>query len=125
MIRALKIPVDGTIEVVEFKTARSAEDMAAAIGCRHIERVRVDDGWALLVDEDGLFTGHSVNERASILYGVRVHGTPIVGDVLLMREGMTGSGESMGIDWLDSEPEMLHEWFDREVERRQRPNLGR
>ncbi len=46
----------------------------------------------MLVDESGLYHDLEVNTKASILYGARVHGCPIVGNVLFIGEQMTLDG---------------------------------
>ena len=88
---------DGPLRLVK---ADDLTDMYAAIGCDTIDVVGLKravgylppgagderDGWALVVDDNGLLTGKPLNRRASILYGARSHGQVIVGDVLLARE---------------------------------------
>lgn len=104
-MRALLIPVEGNPTPVEVNDYAA---MASAIGCAHIERVRVDHDKALVVDEIGRLTDKPINPTASFLYGFGVrHLEPIHGDVLLMFEGMVGDG----VDYLDSDPGVLMAWL--------------
>lgn len=100
MRHMLLIPTTGDVSLV---VADTLDQMRTLIGADHIERVRVGTDWALAVDADGRLTArYGVNRRASLLYGVEDHGVTILGDVLLGREGMTGTGDDMGIDFLDT-----------------------
>ena len=100
----LFIPVEGETRMV---VAESFAQMKALIVADTIERVRVGIDWALCVDESGRYTDKPVNPRASILYGVQMHGTPIVGDALLGMEGFVSEGDPMtaGVDWIDTSEE--------------------
>ena len=46
----------------------------------------------MVVNEDGLFRCLSLNLYGSYLYGTETHGNPIVGDIVILKEGFV-SGE--------------------------------
>ena len=71
-----------------------------AINCDCIQEVHarympkfIDDcrGLVMVVDEEGFVAGKKMNIVGSIFYGTQFHGSPIVGDILIM-------GEEMGFD---------------------------
>lgn len=95
--RMLLIPADGPVTEVNAPTF---EQMRHHLGDAYIERIRIDEEHSLAVDEDGHAKGLPINPRASLLYGTHKHGVPIVGDVLLARDGFVDDG----IDWVDSDP---------------------
>jgi len=105
-MRAIKIPVDHTEPIAVVDVGHDWRSMAQAIGgpCEYIERVRCpltpEHNLVLAVDENGLFDGQPVNDRAWPLYpvpGYQLHGT-----VLVLQEGLT----SEGIDFMDlTDPE--------------------
>lgn len=112
--RMLLVPVDGDVSLVDVGTG--LDGMRKAIGADWIERVRVGEDWALAVDEEGRLSDKQVNRRASALYGYRYHGTPIMGDVLLGREGFVGDG----VDWLDVDESVI-QWFTDTLLKRDQP----
>ena len=71
-----------------------------AIGCDTIDIVpayamqgKVDGiSFCLVVDDEGLLVGKQINAPASILYGAREHGQPLVGNVLVCKDVFTPDG---------------------------------
>ncbi len=71
-----------------------------AIGCSTIDIVPAyglkgktgNLNLCLVVDDEGLLCGKPVNYPASILYGTREHGQPLVGDVLVCKDVETPEG---------------------------------
>lgn len=54
----------------------------------------------MVVNEEGLLRGLPLNLFGCILYGTAQHGNPIVGDIVLLKEGFTTPGERdfIGLD---------------------------
>lgn len=79
----------------------SLKDAAAAIGADFVEVVRPStfydlglEQYILLVDESGaLRKDRTMNLCATDLYGFRLHGNKIYGDVLVAKETVTEDGE--------------------------------
>lgn len=79
----------------------SLKDAAAAIGADFVEVVRPStfqdlgfEQYVLLVDESGaLRKDRTMNLCATDLYGFRLHGNKIYGDVLVAKETVTEDGE--------------------------------
>lgn len=101
MTTMLLIPVEGDCTIVR---PNGVEEMAALVGGRYVERVRVADDASLAVDEEGLYGPDPVlNPRAALLYGTHRHGAPIVGPALFGVEGMVGDG----VGWIDTDADDL------------------
>lgn len=69
-MKALSIDRDGRVADVELARDRSVgvvRGLRAVIGCAAVERLAVDGGLALWVDEDGIAAGRPVNWPASLL----------------------------------------------------------
>lgn len=56
--------------------------------------------YCMIVNEEGLLLGLPVNLLGSILYESFRHGNPIVGDIVILKEGFTTPGERdfIGLD---------------------------
>lgn len=106
------LKTDGSTEVKNIQNTEYST-LAKLIGCDWIEIVRPvgNDGrkknFVLIVDEEGLLKSESHwNPLASYMYGFTRHGSPIVGDALIMREiysdegpELAGYTESEARDW--------------------------
>lgn len=58
----------------------------------------------MLVNEEGLLEGLPMNTIGSILYGTQIHGQPIVGNIVIMKEGwVNGEPDIVGLE----EPDIL------------------
>lgn len=107
-MRYIKIPCDGTAAILEFNTTAESHDFkyfAREIDSDFVEQVRVGDQksrqrfpFVMLVDDCGRLRGKDYNSRASYLYGIQIHGQPIVGDAILIG---TTFDPMEGEDWAD------------------------
>ncbi|PTY02604.1 hypothetical protein DB346_08630 [Verrucomicrobia bacterium LW23] len=63
-------------------------EMYKLVGCHTIERVGLSAGRAMIIDEDGKWSGKKVNDNATRLCQLRLMpGDVIVGDALLVEKG--------------------------------------
>lgn len=65
------------------------EWFAKQIGCEWVEIVRpkrLPHGYVMLVDEMGMYTDKKPNLLGCFLYGTDIHGSPIIGDILIVCE---------------------------------------
>lgn len=110
------VPTDLTKSMyfVEVNDNNKYNELRKLIGGGWIEQVRLgrfagtykfrdqeqivppDGSLVMLVDEEGLLKGLSLNARASALYGVAQHGQPICGDAVLLGEVQTNEGPDWG-----------------------------
>ncbi|HEY3872174.1 MAG TPA: DUF3846 domain-containing protein [Actinocrinis sp.] len=77
-MKALSIDLHGRVTDVELSANRSVSvvrGLRAVIGCSMVERLVVDGGLALWVDENGIAEGRAVNGPASLL--ARERGVPM------------------------------------------------
>ena len=55
--------------------------------------------FVMIVNDEGLLLELPLNRIGSILYETHKHGSPIVGNVVIMKEGMTSNGpDILGLD---------------------------
>ncbi|MBR5845473.1 MAG: hypothetical protein IKY65_04360 [Rikenellaceae bacterium] len=95
----MQISTDGTIEIKEFNPLDDINDVIHAALDSYYEIVRcrsLPHKYLMLVDDCGLLKSLPVNPVASELYGIRIHGCPICGPALIMRE-----------DLVDGEPDIV------------------
>ena len=87
---ALKIKTDHTIEIIYVPEERDAGWFASKIGCNYIQVVcpKYYDDYLIVLDEDGKLKPNHLNIIASAMYATFEHGDPIVGDCLLVKEGI-------------------------------------
>ena len=59
---------------------------------------RLESPFCLLVNEEGLIMNLPTNQIGSYWYGTDVHGYPIVGDIIVMKDGYTnGEPDIVGL----------------------------
>ena len=51
--------------------------------------------YVMVVNEEGLIKELPINIAGSILYGTPAHGSPIVGNIVIMKEGWTDEGKDL------------------------------
>jgi hypothetical protein len=94
-MKGIVVRDNGTIEQVDV--AHEWEAIVDLIGgfmeiIRNGPGVLATPGIVMVVDEEGLLKRRPYNVVASYLYGEALHGQPIVGDVLIIGEGMGPEG---------------------------------
>ena len=58
-----------------------------------VRPVRLGRPYCMVVNEEGLLRNLPMNVLGSFLYGTDKHGSPIAGDIVLLREGINRDGE--------------------------------
>ena len=66
----------------------------------HVRPVNLKPPYCMIVNEEGRLDGLPVNLLGCFLYGSHVHGNPIVGDILILKDGINEHGEAdiVGLD---------------------------
>lgn len=77
---------------------------------------RLPHPYCMLVNEDGKMIDLPINVIGSRLYGYAFHGDPIVGDIVLMQEGMR-NGELDIVGLTDANIDFLFNLLQDEVKR--------
>lgn len=92
---------DHAYEVHDFYEDPLFLRLSEAVGGRIeiVHPVGLPDPYVMIVNEDGLIRGHNFNQIASVLYGTQDHGHPVVGNVVIMKEGFVdGEPDIVGLD---------------------------
>lgn len=65
--------------------------------------MRLEQPYCVIVNEEGLLLGLPANSFGSYLYGADWHGNRVVGDIVLLKEGINSDGEPdiLGLDEQD------------------------
>ena len=96
----IRVSPEGLIETKDFDPLEDINDVIHdALEGSFYEIVRcrsLPHKFLMLVDDCGLLKDLDYNDVASELYGVRIHGCPIVGPAIFMRE-----------DMVDGEPDIV------------------
>lgn len=98
--RGVVVTTDGRAYVKEFgyPLHRSCEDTLGG----WIETVRprgLDRPYMMLVNEEGLLHGLHLNPVGSVFYQTHIHGQPIVGNIILMKDGYRdGERDIVGLE---------------------------
>lgn len=103
-IRIGIIPADDSAEI-QYKTVKRDYKFYREIVGGYLEIVRprgfvrlneeTGRRHILVVDEEGAIKGDPINPRASLIYGMAIHGQPIVGNVIIATEALLWSREDM------------------------------
>ena len=101
IMHSIKVDCAGRAEVINTGFCGINEFCTKNIGpkCETPEFVhpkRLPRPYAMVVDESGLYHDLKINLVASYLYQMDIHGCPIVGDVLFMKDIMTAEGPDIG-----------------------------
>lgn len=92
-MRGIVISPDNMVEVKDFAPPLF-QSLGEAVGGT-IELVRprgLARPFVMIVNDEGLLLELPQNRLGSILYETHKHGSPIVGNVVIMKEGMTSRG---------------------------------
>lgn len=102
-MKGLVISTENEMSAKEF-SAPAYKSIGEAVG-GYIEVVhprRLNDPYCMVVNEDGLLIGLPLNAYGSYLYCSEQHGSPIVGNVVILKEGFV-EGERDFVGLTDAE----------------------
>lgn len=120
-MKGLIITTSGIIRTKDF-TAPAYKSVGEAVG-GYIEIVRpkrLNPPYCMVVNEEGLLLDLPLNLYGSYLYCTELHGNPIVGDIVILKEGWI-HGER-DFDGLSDEEcrafaEQIEEWSHGDIHR--------
>ena len=115
MSKIIKMYTNGDVRTVEIPENHPSNWFSKQIGCDTIEIVHPRDyqGYILVVDGEGLLKEDLfLNVLASVMYGTHEHGSPILGNALLMQVGIV-NGEHDAIGFTDEELEKAYKMLDK------------
>lgn len=100
-MNAILITTKDEISIVNLDNSKPLyKAIGEVIGCDWIEVVHpigLVYPYCIVCDEEGRLKDHQyINYAGSLLYDTPVHGQPIVGDIVIMKEIMTDEGPDIG-----------------------------
>lgn len=108
-MKGIVITTDNTMSVKDFNQPLY-KSVGAVVG-GYIENVNprgLPSPYCMIVNEEGILKGLPLNPVGSFLYLAHIHGSPILGDIVLMKYGLTSEGHDIvGLD--DDDIETLKE----------------
>lgn len=64
----------------------------------HVNPIGLEEPYCMMVNEEGLLLNLPLNVTGSLLYGTEIHGQPIVGDIIFLKDGYcNGEPDVVGI----------------------------
>ena len=102
-MKGIVVTTDNEMEVKDFGGPLYETVGALVGGCIEIVHpTGLDRPYVMIVNDEGLILGLPLNITGSVLYGTPQHGQPIVGNIVIMKQGMTSSGpDIIGLDEVD------------------------
>lgn len=76
----------------------------------HVHPMGLKHPYSMMVNEEGLLHGLPLNALGSMLYGTHIHGQPIVGNIVIVKEGYYG-GEPDVIGMAEDEAKAFGDEF--------------
>lgn len=120
-MKDLIITADNIIRIAEFSNP-AHESIGKVVGgwIEIVHPKRLDTPYCMVVNEEGLLTDLPLNLYGSYLYCTELHGNPIVGDIVILKEGWI-HGER-DFDGLSDEEcrafaEQIEEWSHGDIHR--------
>lgn len=108
-MKGIVITTDSTMSVREFNQPLY-KSVGEVVG-GYIENVSpraLPSPYCMIVNEEGILKGLPINPVGSFLYLTHIHGSPILGDIVLMKYGLTSEGaDIVGLD--DDDIQILKE----------------
>lgn len=95
-MKGIVITTADDVSVQDF-TPPLHESLGRAVG-GYIEIVHpqgLNQPYCMIVNDEGLLKKLPLNRAGSLLYGTQFHGSPIVGDIVIMAEGWTPEGRDI------------------------------
>ena len=103
-MKGIVITTKDEMRVQEFSEPAHKSIGEAVGGWIEIVRpVRLEPPYCMIVNEEGTLLNLPMNMFGSFLYGTSYHGNPILGDIVLLKEGINSDGEPdiLGLDEQD------------------------
>ena len=95
-MKGIVVTTDNHLKVQEFAAPLYKSVGAAVDGWIEIVRPGgLKSPYVMVVNEEGLIKELPINIAGSILYGTPAHGSPIVGNIVIMKEGWTDEGKDL------------------------------
>lgn len=106
-MKGVVVTTDYEVRVEDFNDPLY-KTVGAAVGgyIEHVRPMRLARPFCMIVNEEGLLLDLPLNHIGSFYYGTDKHGAPIVGNIVIMKDGYRDDGpDIVGLD--DSEVEQV------------------
>lgn len=100
-MKGIVITTNDKMRVQEFfEPAHKSIGEAVGGWIEVVHPMRLEQPYCMIVNEEGMFRNLPINNFGSFLYGVDRHCIPILGDIVLLKEGINSDGEPdiLGLD---------------------------
>ena len=106
-MKGVVVTTDLDIRVEDFAEPLY-KTVGAAIGgyIEHVRPMRLKEPFCMVVNDEGRLRGLSRNLVGSFLYGTDLHGEPVVGNIVIMKDGYC-NGEPDIVGLTDEEVERV------------------
>lgn len=93
-MKGLVVTTEKTMRVQEFSepTYKSIGDVVGG-WIEVVRPVRLKRPYCMIANEEGVLLKLPMNIFGSFIYGTDYHGNPILGDIVLLKEGINSDGE--------------------------------
>lgn len=108
---ALVVSANNEIRRIEYD-APHYDILREAVGgyYEHVHPIGLNRPYSMMVNEEGLMLNLPMNLLGSVLYGTMLHGQPIVGDIVFVKDGYhDGEPDVIGME-ADEVQEMGNEF---------------
>lgn len=110
-MKGILVTTDNTAEIRDFEAPLYKTIGEAVGGCIEIVHpMGLADPLVMVVNEEGLIQELPMNMLGSLLYGTHMHGSPIAGNIVVMKTGWTCEGPDI-VSLSDQECSQLMESF--------------
>ena len=100
-MKGIVVTTNNTMRVQEFSEP-AHRSIGDAVGgwIEIVHPMRLEQPYCMIVNEEGVLLNLPINTFGSFLYGMDYHGNPILGDIVLLKEGINSDGEPdiLGLD---------------------------
>lgn len=99
-MKGIVITPDNEISVRDFGDPLHLS-LGDAVGgyIEHVHPILLPDPYCMIVDDEGLLKELPYNPVGGFLYGTQMHGSPIVGTIVIMKDGFRdGERDIVGLD---------------------------
>lgn len=103
-MKGIVITTENEMRVQEFyEPAHKSIGEAVGGWIEVVHPKRLEYPYCMLVNEEGVILKLPINSFGSFLYGTDYHGDPMLGDIVLLKEGINSDGERdiLGLDEQD------------------------
>ena len=103
-MKGIVVTTDLEIRIEEFSDPLY-KTVGSAVGgyIEHVKPARLRHPYCMIVNEEGRLLDLPLNYVGSYFYGTDQHGEPIVGNIVIMKDGYRGEPDIVGLNDVEAE----------------------